>query len=431
MADPTQHGLPDLIEQNPAQADLSGQDYENRVEAQTQKVMAAFLKVLPSNYIAQVNGPWYTLQFQALAEELARIQVGAQQVFLDTDFDYTRAEFLWQILGQLIFPESLRHGSIPQIDGDVTYRAFLKNMVVLLLKGATRATMEEGVDLLTTADVTVIDKVAHAHDEGTAWGFDDQFTFEVNVEREGGTEWPEEDPIILQENVRLVLKALKPAHTLYEYRHLFRDAFGDVFTDTVSWTVENYYYDDLRGYCYGAKSITGTAGETHTDRTLFSDPSRDFTSISADALLVLSAGDNIGRYEVRDVLVFPAGNDSTARSYTTSPTGLTGTATVTEDVIEDASQDFGQAVEGETITFTAGANIGTYLLKTLLGASGGPVGTASGPATKVRAAPSILRLRKRMPAVGTGQAYEVTVDRLGMRVPKVVSAEDVSAQFYI
>ena len=428
--DPTKHGLPDLIVQNPAQTELSGQDYENQVVAQTQRVMDTFLKSLPSNYVSQVNGPWYTLQFQALAEEIARIQVKAQQTFLDLDYGYTRPEFLWQILGQLVFPESIRQGTIPVLDGDVTYREFLKSMVVILLKGATKDAVQEGVQLLTTADVAIIEKVAHAQETGTAWGFDDQFTFEVNIEKDSGTAWPDEDPFVLQENVRLVLKALKPAHTLYEYRHLFRDAFGDVFSGTSSWVHESYHYDDLRGYQHGAKSISGTVGVVHTDRTLFSDPNRDFSSITAGAVLTITTVANKGTYDVEDVLVVPVGDDSTAQTYTTSPTGLTGKLTVAGDVFTDPKQNWALAVEGELLTLSTGVNKSTYLLKTVIGPDGGAVGTISTASTKVRVAPSILRLRQRIPKVASSQVYEVSVDRLGRRVPNVIVSEDVASQFY-
>ena len=125
------------------------------------------------------------------------------------------------------------------------------------------------------------------------------------------------------------------------------------------------------------------------------------------------------------------GTDATARAYTTSPTGLSGTATVSGgNVITDTAQDFGAAVEGEVLTFSAGGNAGVGVrLGTLMGSNGGAVGVASGPATQVRAEPSILRVQTRIPVAGGAQAYEVDVDRLGVSEPHAVTAEDVSSQF--
>lgn len=419
------------LQQNPSPVMEAGQEFQEELRALTERIMAQFHAVLPSNYVAQVRGPFYTLQFQSAAEQLARIQLAAQQVGLDRDFDFTRPEFLWQILGDMVFPASTEPaGSAPTVDGDKSYRSFLQSMVLLLLRGATPSVQSEGAGLLTEASVSIVEKFLGARDAGSAWDIDNQFEFEVNVEKGGGTDFPLA-PFVLQKNVRIILAALKPAHALYEYRHLFREVVEVVSEDQDTWGIDTYYYDDLRKYCLGAKEVTGSAGETMTDRTLFRDPSRSFRQVAAGAWLVVAAGTNAGRYRVKDIIPFPVGDDTVARAYTTSPTGLAGTAIVSGDTLTDTSQNWANAVEGETVTITEGSNKGTYLLDVVLGAGGGPVGTAVGPATAVRVYPSLLRLERRLPVAATGQAYTVTVDRLGASTPKAVSAEDASAQFYL
>jgi len=139
----------------------------------------------------------------------------------------------------------------------------------------------------------------------------------------------------------------------------------------------------------------------------------------------------IGRYRVTDVRAFPLGTDTTPRAYTTSPTGLSGTATISGDCLEDSTQNFGLAVEGELITFLAGPNSGTYRLKMLLGNTGGTVGLTAGPATRARIAMSLLRLDRRMRYAASGQAYTVTVDRLGVQVPHSVAGEDATVHFIL
>ena len=313
------------------------------------------------------------------------------------------------------------------------------------------------------SDIEVIEKsvVTRLLGDKSGYGPEEQFSFEINVSRiaetvEIGVDivdlgddpddeepldlygFPEVDPFVLQENVRLVMRALKPAHTVYEYRHLFKDAFGQLFVDEVSWRMDNYYYADVRKYCLGCKAVFGTQGETLTDRSLFTDPNRDFGSISVGATLTVETGPNaisptelghVGLYRVKDVLVFPLGDDATARAYTTTPTGLSGTVTITDGVLEDPVQDFAAADEGEMMVISEGPNAGTYRLKTLSGVNGGPVGFAAGPSTRVQAAPSILRLEERMPESVTGQEYMVVVDRLGIQVPRVVTNEDASLFF--
>lgn len=130
----------------------------------------------------------------------------------------------------------------------------------------------------------------------------------------------------------------------------------------------------------------------------------------------------------------PLGAETTPRAYTTSPTALSGTATILDNgELEDLSQDWSLAEEGEIVTIADGPNAGRYRLETLLGPNGGPIqAVASGSGiTNVRVALSLLRLETIQPSAATDQAYRVGVDRLGVRVPQFVTGEDVSAQFYI
>lgn len=416
------------------------------------------MRVLPSNYVAQINGPYYTTQFRALAETLAEVQYTAEEAGLDSYIDFTRPEFLWQTIGTLVFPDVDEKG-IPQLEGDITYRTFLKRMIELLLQGATLQTQKEGVEALTTAVVTVLEKVAFQRDPNTAWGFPEQFEFEIDVtdfttwtesttgdliEGALGTGFPA-SPFALVNNVNIVLRALRPAQSIYEYRHLFLDAFGDLFEDVESFDLETFYYDDFRKFCTGAKQITGTAGETLTDRFFFSDATREFRSVVPGAILEILSGPNarltlggldltLGRYRVREVLRMPVGAESTPRAYTTSPTSLSGQVTILDNgELEDLAQDWSNAVEGEILTIADGPNAGNYRLETLLGAEGGSVGfvTPGSGITDVRVSPSLLRLETIQPQTVTGQTYRVGVDRLGVRVPQIVLAEDVSAQFYL
>lgn len=420
------------LAQNPAPFPEMGQDHIDKVRAQTDLIMRQFLKVLPSNYVSTVNGPFYTLQFQAAAEQLAVFQVTAQEIFKDSDYDYTRPEFLWEIIGTLVFPGATNRSGIPQVDGDIAYRTFLKKMVLLLLRGATAGAVLEGAGLLTEAEVSLLERFLEARQPGSAFTIEDQFFFDLLVQggTPPGTGFPDE-PFVLQENVRLIMEALKPAHTLYGYSHLFTDAFGALFDDSMSWELSSYYYDDFRKFCYGAKEIVGTDGRTLSGRMLFSDPSLSFASVQVGGLLHVTSGPNEGLYRIREVIDFPVSTDATARAYTTSPTGLSGTATVASGVVTDAAQDFGLAVEGEVLTFSAGPNTGSYRLAVLLGPDGGQVGFAAGPATQVRVSPSMLRLETRMATVVAGQSYTVDVDRLGVKVPKTILGEDVSEQFYL
>jgi hypothetical protein len=453
--------LPYMREQNPAPLDQTGQDAVDARREATNAIMVAFQQVLPSNYVAQVPGPYYWMQFQSAAETLATIQLTAKEVGLQSDVDFARPEFLWQMIGTLVFPDNSKSPQgIPEVDGDLTYREFLRRMLQLLLEGATEDVVEEGLNLLTMAVVQVLAKVDFSGEPTSYWGFPEQHEFEINVlcqtiftdpatgeliEGALGTGFPADPFQTLRNNLR-ILRALKPAKALFEYRHLFLDAFGEVFTAVPMIDLDSWYYDDFRKFCCGMKEITSSEGVTLASRILFSDVTRSFGSICEGAILEILDGPNskptsggkdqyrLGLYHVTGVLRFPGGADETPQAYTTSPTGLSGTGVVGDDgVFTDDSQDFSDAVEGEVLTIQGGANAGDYRLETLLGINGGPVGEIApgSGVTSVRVAPSILETGERMVEAATGQSYRVFVERLGVRIPFDVVGEDASAQFYI
>lgn len=464
--------LPFTREQNPAPVELEGQQGSRTLRDITDAILRTFQQVLPSNYVAEIPGPYYVLQYQGIAEQLARIQLELEDVGLESDVDFARPEFLWQMIGTLVFPDTTQAPrGIPEVDGDLNYREFLRRMIVLLLQGATEDVVEEGLNLLTEAVVQVLAKVDFSDREISYWGFGEQHEFEINVlcqtvftdpetgeliEGALGTGFPVDPFRVLRNNLR-ILRALKPAKALFEYRHLFLDSFGDLFTAEPMVELDPWYYEDFRKFCCGMKEITGEEGATLAVQ-LFSDPTRDFSAVCEGATLEILDGPNaapsnggtdtatLGRYRVTGIQRLLAGDDvedpdadpqvPVPRPYTTSPTGLTGdVATVLgeDGVLEDTAQDFSDAVEGEIITILEGPNAGSYRLEALLGNEGGPVGLvpAGSGVTQVRVAPSILTTLTRMPETATGQSYTLSLERLGVRTPFTVLGEDASAQFYV
>jgi hypothetical protein len=289
--------------------------------------------------------------------------------------------------------------------------------------------MRDGAALLTESEVTLVERYIQSRSPGSAYTIDDQFFVDIFVEGTPDQPLPKE-PFVLQENVAIILRALKPAHVLYGYGHLVSELFGTLFSDSYSLDIDAYEYDDFRKYCRGVRSINGTGGSTLSGRTLFSDPTRDFSKVRVGGMLHVTSGANEGQYRVSEVLDFPVVEDLIPRAYTTSPTGLSGTATMSDGTMTDSTQDFSPVVEGETITVAAGPCAGTYRISTLLGSNGGPVGVATGPASSVRISKSILRVSVRMPVVTSSQSYSVDVDRLGVSSPTFVVGEDASNQFY-
>lgn len=413
--------------QNPSPNPPSGQDYVHRLRLLTDEILAQFLKVLPSNYLSKGPGASYVLQFQAIAEQIAAFQIEAEEVSKDSTHSKTRTDFLWQVIGNFVFPDAT---DVPSISGDVAYRDFLRRMVALLLSGSSAQTMGDGVSAMSDSDVHIIERFIESMKPGSSYTIDDQFFVDILVETAGGTTFPV-DPGTLSSNVLLVMRALKPAHVLYGYSHLFRETFGSLFDDgDTSWEMSSYYYEDFRKYCGGIKAVTGTAGATLSGRNLFSDTTRSFQSVRVGAVLVITTGPNAGPYRVREVLRIPYPSDERSRSYTTSPTGLSGSATTVNGILVDPLQDFSSCVEGEMVTISSGPNAGSYRIEMLLGPGGGIPGLVDGPSSKVRLDYSMLRIEGRMPHVTSSQSYTVDVDRLGVKEPRHILNEDVSGQFY-
>lgn len=439
----TKNLFPNSVVQNPSLINGNSQNDKNAVQNQTAAVLNAFFKLLPSNYVSRVDGPFYVTDFLAIAEQIAKIQINAQEAFTDSFYDFTRPEVIHQILGSLVFPDAATRG-VPSIDGDLSYRTFLQRMAILILRGATNDVIKSGVQLLTDAVVTVSDRGKEKLMAGddSAWPVLDQHVFDIFTDNDG--KFATDDPALFEKNLRLVMDVLKPAHTLYQHRHLFVDTFSVVLSDTVTQTRYENYYHDTRLYQRGLRCISGSAGTTHANRFLFSDPTRDFFNIRPGSVLTILAGPNStgnykpvsddrvdffgGRYQVEEVIGFTTADDSTPRRYEIGD--YYGFLTVSGgDTIFDPDQNFGEFLPFQSFSILDGPNVGTYLLKDILGTNGGRLGSGVLSGTSARIGKSTLRLRTPMKQEATDQSYEVEVDKRGNKSP-ISTTENVSAFFF-
>jgi len=302
-----------------------------------------------------------------------------------------------------------------------------------LLKGATKESVASGIESLDDNVIaTIIERYLDTppRNKNGNYKIGDQFLIDIFLETKSGG-FPK-DPFVFQENANLVIEALKPAHVLYGFSFLFRDAFGTIMSDSggLSLDLESYYYEDMRKWCYGAERITGSGGFLPS-RRLFSDPNLSFESIRSGAKLVVLSGVNKGSYIVQETLYLLSGVDSTPRAYTLS-SGGSGTLTVLDNkTLYDSTRDWGLLPRDEKVTITLGPNAGIYRLDKVTGSTGGVVGNSGVSGNYVRVSPSILKISERAPSALSGQNYEVVVDRLGVQQPHIISGENVSSQFIL
>ncbi len=421
--------IPYSNSQNPSpNPNGEGQEFINDKQELVNAILTNFKTVLPSNYVALTNGPFYLLQFQALSEQLADIQLSTTEIYKDSLWDFTRPDFLWQVLGSLVFPDSST--GIPQIDGDKTYRDFLSQMVVNILKGSTLDSLKKGLESLEEGLVVdIVERYLSTPPRNPQGSntLEDQFLVDIFLEGFSSA------PFVLQQNAKLVIQALKPAHVFYGFSFLFRDAFGVIASDDggLILDLDSYYYGDMRKWCYGAERISGT-GEVLSSRNYFSDPDVSFKSIKVGSQFKISSGENKGLYKVTEVRYLLSGADAALHSYTLS-SGGSGTLLQAIDyrTLRDPSIDWGSLPRDTKITITTGPNAGTYRLDTVMGSTGGEVGNSGVSGSTVRVSPTLLRLNEKPPKSATGQPYEVGVDRLGVQHPHAITAEDVSSQFVL
>lgn len=395
-----------------------GQVYLQRKELLVQEVLGTFRQVLPSNYVSLVNGPFYSLQFQAMVEQLVDIQILYTDVYQDSLWDFTRADFLWQVLGTLVFPDN----TIPKLNSDTELRDFLKSMVLNLLKGSTLEAIKQGVESLDpNLVVSIVERYLHSppRDSKGAYTIEDQFVIDLFVELKEYNI----DLFTLQDSINIVMSALKPAHVLYSFSYLFQDAFGTVpKEDTFVLDLDSYYYDDVRRNQYGAKNIIGVGDII--GKNLFSDADVSFVNITPGLHLTIQGV----KHHVKQVLYLKSGVDTTPRPYTLS-TGYMGTLTTVDNkTLYDSTLDWGTLPLDTQITITEGPNSGTYTLERVTGNTGGFIGDTGVSGNYVRVTPSILKLDSTLVET-PNLPYVIEVDRLGVLEYNDVVAEDITNQF--
>lgn len=251
-----------------------GKEYNLRLVQRAQAIFTNLLNLLPSNYISTVQGPNYTNEIKAVAVELARLELALEDVEYDSDFKNTRSDFLYSIIGYMVF----LNGKLPKTSfDDVDFKNFLLNVIRIYFQGSVPGSMRDGVKLFISEGVTVTENFLLVRAGASGLDISDQFGFQIDIESIGGAGFPP-DLFLVDSNIRLILDIIRPAHTLFRIRYIFNDDFtpnedqGGKILDASRWRLANYYYEDFRVYPdglkdrdrLGVKVNTAVAGEDHS-----------------------------------------------------------------------------------------------------------------------------------------------------------------------
>jgi hypothetical protein len=128
----------------------------------------------------------------------------------------------------------------------VEFKNFLLTIVSIYFKGSTPNAIEQGIELFTDQNATILENFKLIGLPGSGVDISDQFTFDIIFEINGNN--IPQDFINLDYNISLLVGIIKPAHTLYRIRYVFKDDYDAIntITDSFTWDMQNYGYDDVR-----------------------------------------------------------------------------------------------------------------------------------------------------------------------------------------
>lgn len=229
----------------------AGKEYNLRLANRAQVVFTNLMNLLPSNYISTVQGPNYTLELKAVAVELARLELALEDVAFDFDFTQTRPEFIYSLIGYLVF----LNGKLPTTSfDDQDFKDFLLDVIRIYYQGSVPSAIREGVQLFTSNEVAVTEDYLLVRAGAFGYDISDQFGFRISIESLNGA-FPT-DAFSVDSNIRLILNIIRPAHTLFSIRYVFKDKYeasdqlGKIL-DASRCSLSNYYYDDFRVFTRG------------------------------------------------------------------------------------------------------------------------------------------------------------------------------------
>lgn len=251
-----------------------GKEYNLRVLKRAQTIFTNLLNLLPSNYVSAIQGPNYTLELKAVAVELAKIELSLEDIDLDRDFRKTRSDFLYSMIGYLVF----LNNRLPPLEfNDDEFRKFLLALISIYFQGSVPESIQDAVGLFINEDFTVLENFLLVRNGASGLDISDQFGFQINIETTGT--FPP-DLFNLQSSIRIILDIIRPAHTLFKIRFIFRDDYRpndpiNKILDAMKWRLSNYHYEDYRNYWKGIKD-RDRLGKKENQLVFGEDHSEDF-----------------------------------------------------------------------------------------------------------------------------------------------------------
>lgn len=257
----------------------AGEEYINRLADESDRNFRLLLALLSSYWRSTIDGPNYARHLKSSAIALAQLRLSLDDLMADGSYQTTRSEYLYQTLTSLLFPAA---SGAPQLNStDVEFRDFLNEVIKLYFAGSIPDSVKKAVELVTKSTVIVRECFEEGRKPGSGYDISDEFAMDIDVILPSPSTI---DNILADRNIRLILRLIRPAHTLFRTRYIIQDSYlgaavttngatSQKMTDSLKLAMSTYSYEDFRTFVYGVEGIDSqgsktskpVVGEDHTE----------------------------------------------------------------------------------------------------------------------------------------------------------------------
>jgi hypothetical protein len=235
-----------------------GEEYLSRLNDEANRNFQVFLALLSSYWQSTIDGPNYAREIKAMSIAMARIRLALDDVRSDTYYTSLRTDFLYQNLTSVLFPQAAGAPD-PQL-ADVDFRTFLQQIISIYFAGSVPESIQKSVELFVNGTVIVKENFLESRMPASGLDISDEFGFSIDVilASPGAT-----DVFLAQQNIRILLNIIRPAHTLYRLRFILQDIYTgqqgpfqpNKVVDSFTFDLSNYSYEDFRKFVEGVDRI--------------------------------------------------------------------------------------------------------------------------------------------------------------------------------
>src|SRR5271165_5974364 len=102
----------------------AGSEYFARLNNESNKNLQIFMALLSSYFQSSIDGPNYIREMKAMSIALAQIRLALDDIRIDTYYQSTRTDYLYQVLTSVLFPNTSVGAPNPNLS-DLDFRSFL------------------------------------------------------------------------------------------------------------------------------------------------------------------------------------------------------------------------------------------------------------------------------------------------------------------